>query len=176
MAAEAIQAGFIDSDNFDDNNWLDTTNKKMSDTAFAFKNDPADSRYFFMDTARTSATSSTLSFWFRNFAANDTIYLNVLSGLRIYLDANGYLKLTQETFDSVTNGTKVAQNIVGTSSVAGSTTFKNVIVRYKYTNSASDQIDLLLNGVLVGSITGVQLPVNIPVAPANKSEIGRAHV
>lgn len=171
MAAEAIQAGFIDSDNFDDNNWLDTTNKKMSDTAFAFKNDPADSRYFFMDTARTSATSSTLSFWFRNFAANDTIYFNVLSGLRVYLDANGYLKLTQETFDSVTNGTKVAQNIVGTSSVAGSTTFKNVIVRYKYTNSVSDQIDLLLDGVLVGSVTGVQLPVNVPVAPANKSVI-----
>jgi hypothetical protein len=171
LAAEAIQAGFIDSDNFDDNNWLDTTNKKMSDTAFAFKNDPTDSRYFFIDTARTSSTSATFSFWFRNFAANDTIYLNLLSGLHIYLDSNGYLKLTQETSDSVTNGTKVSHSIVGTSSVAGSNTFKNVIVRYKYTNSISDQIDLFLDGTLVGSITNTILPVNFPVAPDNKSVI-----
>lgn len=170
-ASESMLAGFIDSDNFDDTNWLDATNKKMSDTAFAFKNDPTDSRYFYMDTAKTSATSSTLSFWFRNFAANDTIFYNTLSGLRVYLNANGYLKLDQETSDSVSNGTKVTQSITGTSSLAGSTSFNNVIVRFRYGNAATDQVDLLLNGTLVGSISGSILPINVPVAPGNKSVI-----
>ena len=171
MASESILSGFVDSDDYDGNNWFDATNKKMTDTPFALKNDSADSRYFFIDTARTSATSSTLSFWFRNFAANDTIFFNPLSGLRIYLDSNGYLKMTQETYDSVTNGLKVGLDIVGTSSVAGSTTFHNVIVRYRYGNAVTDKVEMLLDGVLVGSTSAGVIPVNVPAGPANKSVI-----
>jgi len=171
LASEAMVAGFIDSDNFDDSNWFDVTNKKMSDTAFAFRNDPADSRYFYMDTSKVSATSSTLSFWFRNFAANDTIFFNPVSGLRVFLDGNGYLKLIQENSDSVTNGTKLSGSITGASSLAGSTSFNNVIVRYRYGNVSTDQVDMLLNGTLVGSISGSAIPINVPVAPGNRSVI-----
>ena len=168
---EAILAGYYDADGFDDVNWLDSTNKKMADTAFAFKNDPADSRYFYMDMSKSSASSATLSFFFRNFSSNDTIYFNPLTGLRVYLNANGYIKLDQETSDSVTNGTKISYSITGTTSLAGLTTFTNVLVRYRYGNTGTDQVDLLVNGTLVGSVTGSALPINQPSAPANKAVI-----
>lgn len=167
--SETILAGYYDSDGFNDSNWLDTTNKKMSDTAFALKNDVADSRYFIVNTSKTSSRSGTISLWFRNFASNDTIFLNPLSGLRVYLNANGFLKLDQEVQTAATASTKVVQSITGTSSLSGSTSFNNVIIRYKYGNTASDKVDLLLNGVLVGSISGSALPVNVPGAPNNKS-------
>lgn len=167
--SETILAGYYDSDGFNDSNWLDTTNKKMSDTAFALKNDAADSRYFIVNTSKTSSRSGTVSLWFRNFASNDTIFLNPLSGLRVYLNANGFLKLDQEVQTAATGSTKVVQSITGTSSLSGSTSFNNVIIRYKYGNTASDKVDLLLNGVLVGSISGSALPVNVPGAPNNKS-------
>lgn len=167
--SETILAGYYDSDGFNDANWLDTTNKKMSDTAFALKNDAADSRYFIVNTSKTSSRSGTISLWFRNFASNDTIFLNPLSGLRLYLNANGFLKLDQEVQTAATASTKVVQSITGTSSLSGSTSFNNVIIRYKYGNTASDQVDLLLNGVLVGSISGSALPVNVPGAPNNKT-------
>lgn len=166
---ETILAGYLDSDGFDDANWFDTTNKKMASTAFALKNDVADSRYFLINTSKTSSRSGTISLWFRNFASGDTIFFNPLSGLRVYLDANGFLKLDQETSDSLVNGTKLSQSITGSSSLSGSTNFNNVIIRFKYYNTATDQVDLLLNGVLVGSITGVSLPINVPSAPNNKS-------
>jgi hypothetical protein len=168
---ESILAGYYDADGFDDLNWIDSVNKKMPDTAFAFKNDPADPRYFYMDMSKTSASSATLSFFFRNFSSNDTIYFNPLTGLRLYLNANGYIKLDQETSDSITNGTKISYSIVGTVSLAGLSTFTNVIVRYRYGNVGTDQVDLLVNGVLVGSISGNALPINQPTAPAAKAVI-----
>jgi hypothetical protein len=170
-ASEAILAGYYDADGFDDLNWLDSTNKKMTDTAFAFRNDPADSRYFYMDMSKASAGSSTLSFFFRNFAANDTIYFNPLSGLRVYLNTNGFIRLDQETSDSVSNGVKLTSSITGTTSLAGLTTFTNVIVRYRYAGLSTDQVDLLVNGTLIGSITGAAIPINQPTAPASKAVI-----
>lgn len=127
--------------------------------------------YFTLNGEQSGTEVGTISLWFKNFASGDTIFFNPLSGLRLFLNVNGFLQLDQEIATTPTDGVKTFYSITGTTSLSGVNTYKNVIIRFKYNQiPATDaKVDLFLDGTLVGSISNNALPVNLPSASACRS-------
>jgi hypothetical protein len=153
VVSEFISAGFIDSAAYIDPFFYSTaaSDKKFTDTKYSLKNDPSFGRYFWVSPVSMVGNTHSFSLWFKNFAANDTIYYNPVYGMRLYLDSNGFLKLEQATSISSSNGSKDVVSIGGSTSLAGSSVFNNVIVRWKFQGGVGSSMELLLNGQLVVS-------------------------
>jgi hypothetical protein len=170
VVSEFVSAGFIDSFDFADPFFYSSgfSNKKFFDTKYSLQNNVTAPRFFWVSPVSSAGGSSTISVWFRNFAANDTIYFNMVSGLRVSLDSNGYLSLEQAVANATVNGSKTIYSITGTSSLAGNSNFQNVIVRWRYNAGSIDsKVEMLLNGTLVGSTVIGTSAVNIP--PTNSA-------
>lgn len=137
-----------------------TANAKFSSAALYNLN--AIPRYFKLDPGRLSAGSATYSFWFQGFSANDTLLYNGSIGLRLYVNGSGLLQ-ADITKPTTTGSNKQVVSVVGTTSVAGSSTYRHVLIAYKLTNSSSDTLQVFLDGVQMGTpITGTAIHGNVP--------------
>lgn len=154
---EIISAGIYDSLGFNNLDFKSSTNTKFS--AYALQNPITSPRYFYLDSGRLAGASNSYSFWFRNFAAGDTLLFNPVLGLRVYLNLSGYIQ-ADLTLKTTTGSNKDIQSIVGTTSLAGGTSFKHLLLTYKVGGSSSDSFSLYIDGTLIGSIN-TPLSVNV---------------
>jgi hypothetical protein len=162
VVSEFVSSGFIDSSDFN-GPFFYSSIRKFGDTRYSLQNNSSARRFFWISPVSSTGSSATVSLWFRNFAASDTIYFNMLSGLRVSLDSNGYLYLEQAVANATVNGLKTTYTITGTSSLAGNANFQNVIIRWVYNTGTSDsRVEMLLNGTLVGSTVLGTAVVNYP--------------
>lgn len=155
---EVISAGIYDSLGFSDLDFKSSTNTKFS--AYSLQNPTTSPRYFYLDPGRLAGASNSYAFWFRNFAAGDTILFNPVLGLRVYLNLSGYIQ-ADLTLRTTTGSNKDVQSIVGTTSLAGGTSFKHLLITYRVSGSPGDSLSLYVDGTLVGSIS-TSLAVNVP--------------
>lgn len=155
---EVISAGIYDSLGFSDLDFKSSTNTKFS--AYSLQNPTTSPRYFYLDPGRLAGASNSYAFWFRNFAAGDTILFNPVLGLRVYLNLSGYIQ-ADLTLRTTTGSNKDVQSIVGTTSLAGGTNFNHLLLTYKVSGSAGDSMSLYINGTLIGSIS-TALAANVP--------------
>lgn len=111
---------------------------------------------------RCIAGSLTYCFWMKGFSVNETIMINPVLGLRAYVNASGFIQVDIQKA-TTTGANKEVASVVGTTSVAGSTSFRHVIISYKLSGTTSDVLRVYLDGVLNGTpITGVAIHGNVP--------------
>lgn len=148
---------------------------KFSDTPASLSNPVSilGGRYFTLNGEQSGTEVGTISLWFKNFASGDTIFFNPLSGLRLYLNVNGFLRLDQEIATTLVEGVKTVYSITGNTSLSGDNSYKNVIIRFKYNQipTTDAKVDLFLDGTLIGSISNNALPVNLPSPSMNRGII-----
>lgn len=173
IVSDFVSAGFIDDGNFSDAFFYGLgADKKFSDTSYSLRNPPLANRFFWVSPVSRIGNTGTISLWFKNMAPNDTIYLDVLAGLRVSLDVNGYIKLDQVVQTSPSNGTKTTHSITGTTPLSGSSTFNNVIIKWTYGPAATAKVELLVNNILIGMISAQDLIINKPATNAMSCLMG----
>jgi hypothetical protein len=161
IASAVSQAGIYDSLSFSDTNYYDTSITKFSGASL--KSLSSSPRYFFFDPGRMDPYFGTFSFWFRNVSANETLLYNPVNGLRIYLNASGYIKCDLTLATASSNTAKTVQTIAtGSTALNGLGSFTNVVVSYRIENSASDKISLYVNGTQVESTVNGPFSINAP--------------
>lgn len=176
IASVISQAGIYDSLSFSDTNYYDTAITKFS--AASLKSPSSSARYFFFDPGRMDPYFGTFSFWFRNVSSNETLLYNPTNGLRVYLNASGYIVCDLTLAAAASNTTKTVQTIAtGSSALNGLASFTNVVISYRIENSASDKISIYVNGTQVGSTVNGPFGVNAPCRAEhwflNGSSVGR---
>lgn len=161
ISSAVIQSGLYDSLSFSDANYYDTSITKFS--AASLKSPSSSARYFFFDPGKMDPYFGTFSFWFRNVSANETLLYNPTNGLRIYLNASGYLTCEITLATASSNTQKSVQTIAtGSSALNGLASFTNVVISYRIENSASDKISVYVNGTQIGSTVTGPFSVNSP--------------
>lgn len=159
--SSCVEAGIYDSANFIDDMWRSTTNKKFSE--YSLQSDPITlspilglpmPRYFWLDSGRLNPNSNTFSFWFRNFAPNETLFSNPVLGLRVYLNTNGYIQADLTTQAVTASDVKVVKSVTGATSYSGASAFNHILVRYSAAGVSGDILEVFINGTSIGSVAG----------------------
>jgi hypothetical protein len=115
---------------------------------------------FFLD-KRATGGSATYSFWMKGFTANQNILINPLIGLRVYLNASGFLQVDIQRA-TATAGVKDVVSVTGSQNLSGSISFNHVLISYRLTNSSSDSLSVFFNGVQMGTpISGTPIHGNV---------------
>lgn len=155
--SEFVEAGIYDQAGFNTTDFRSSTAKF---SAFSIQNPIANPKTFYLDAGRLNAVSNSYSLWFRNFSSGDTILLNPVLGLRVYLNLNGFIQ-ADLTLQTVTGTAKTVQSVTGSTSLSGLTTFTHLLVTYKAAGAAGDSLSVYINGTLVGTVS-TPLAVGLP--------------